>query len=193
MSSPGQVEDASVPFWRRGEHDLHHLRDELASVIEIMVKAHDLTDADREFLERRWRDQTVFMKGRVILNRRSFYLLRWLAVLGAVTVPALVSLTVTGSAAAAVRWATFALSLMVAAATAWEGLFRYGRRWQLYRRSLDAMRAEGWYFAGQVGSYKGKTGREAFEAFASTVERILKDYSEDYIHGIFEPDKKDEG
>jgi hypothetical protein len=55
------------------------------------------------------------------------------------------------------------------------------------------MRAEGWSFAAEIGSYKGGTGKVVFEAFASTVERILRDYSEDYIQGIFEPDKKDEG
>lgn len=193
-ATPGDEEDVSVSrSGDEGRRDLRHLNDELARVIEIMVKAHDLTEADREFLELRWRDQTVFMKDRVIRNRRSFYLLRWLAVVGAVAIPALVSLTVTGSAAAGIRWATFTLSLVVAVATAWETLFRYGRRWRLYRRSLDRMRAEGWAFAAQIGSYKGKKGKEALEAFASTVEGILRDYSEDYIQWIFEPDKKDEG
>jgi hypothetical protein len=170
------------PFDRGRRHpDLAALEDELNGLIEVI----NVTDEDRrKFLESRWRDQTLFMKKRVISNRSSFQWLRLVAVTGAVTVPALVSLNLGGEAGAAVRWITFVLSLLVAVATAWEQLYRFGRRWRLYRESLDQMRAEGWHFALGIGDYEKLGPDEAFIAFAERVEELLKRYSEDYMQDI---------
>ena len=161
-------------------------------MVAAMKQRHGLSPEQEEFVRRRWQAQTLFMKGRVILNRRSFYLLRWPAVLGAVVAPSLVGLTL-GGASQAIRWATFGITLVVAITTAWESVFRYGRRWRLYRQALDAMRAEGWAFAAGLDQYKGRDkGDESFRIFGEAVQRILRQSGEEYVHGVFEVDEGSE-
>jgi len=181
---------------RSDKHDRggHRVVRDLIDEMNALIAGLDLDPNQQRFMEYRWRDQTAFFRGRVQENRKYFYWLRMVAVVGAVTVPALVGLNVAGSAARGVKWSAFGLSLLVAIVTAWEQLFRFGQRWRLYRQALDAMRAEAWRFAQLLPPYSGKkhgepdnAHRSLFPLFAEKVEAIVKEFGEEYVEDVVVP------
>jgi histone H3/H4 len=66
-------------------------------------------------------------------NRKQAYGLRLTAITSAITVPSLVGLNLSGTGGIAVRWLTFALSLIAALSIAIITLFRSADRWLMYR------------------------------------------------------------
>lgn len=105
--------------------------------------------------------------------------------LGAVIVPALVSLNVIGAARTAILWVTFAVSLVVGMSAALEGFFRLGERWRHYRRRVEELKTEGWDYYELAGGYKGEADhRAAFPAFAAKVQMILAQEVEEFIAEI---------
>jgi hypothetical protein len=66
-------------------------------------------------------------------NRKQVYSLRLAAITSAITVPSLVGLDLSGTGGIAVRWLTFALSLVTALSIAIITLFRSADRWLMYR------------------------------------------------------------
>jgi hypothetical protein len=83
-----------------------------------LVDSLDLSDRQEQFLRSRWLDQVLWMERAASSARRRYYALRLFTVLGAVVIPALLSLNLTGNVDTAVDWATFAISLLVAASAA---------------------------------------------------------------------------
>jgi Protein of unknown function (DUF4231) len=61
--------------------------------------------------------------------------IRLTTVIGAVVVPALVSINAIGKTATVVTWLIFSISLVVALSAAIEGFFQLGARWRHYRSS----------------------------------------------------------
>ena len=88
-------------------------------------------------------------------TRTRYYALRLTTVVGAVIVPALVSINALGGAETAITWLTFAVSLVVAVSAAVEGFFRFGDRWRHYRSLVEELKSEGWDFH----ELSGPTGR----------------------------------
>jgi hypothetical protein len=107
-------------------------------------------------------------------------------VLGAVVIPALLSLSLTGSADTAVDWSTFAISLLVAASAAIDGFYHFGTRWRHYRGTVERLKSEGWSFAELSGPYhrRNATHSAVFPEFVSRVEQILGQEVEDYVEGV---------
>jgi hypothetical protein len=124
---------------------------ELMTELDALVGPLDELNAQqRRYLRDRWRPQVRFAEKRVESNRRWYYLWRVPRVVGALLLPPLASPTVDASWA---RWTALVVSLIVAVCTALEATFRFGNRWRLYRKMLDALRSERWAFAYHVGPY----------------------------------------
>lgn len=141
-----------------------------------------LPELRRRFLRSRWLDQLLWVEGRAIRNRNRYYFWRLITILGGVTVPALVTANLSGSARAPLYWITFAVSLLVAISAAVEGFFRYGERWRHYRRTAELLKTEGWQFFQLTGHYRRHiTYASAYELFASRVEDILQQDIDAYI------------
>jgi hypothetical protein len=122
------------------------------------------------------------MEGRASHARNRYYLLRLLVIGGGVLIPALVSLDLAGPGAAATKWATFGLSLIVAVSAALEGFFRYGERWRHYRRTVELLKAEGWRFLQFGGGYADFVGHaDAFPVFAGRVEELIGSNVETFV------------
>ena len=150
-----------------------------------MLESLPLTDLQKQFVRARWLDQLQWLGAQAGSNRRRYYTLRTLAIAGGVIVPALVSLDVRGEVAPAVSWITFALSLVVALATALEGFFRHGDRWRNYRRTTEALKSQGWQFFQLAGPYAAFPDHSAAHAtFAADVEAIINHDVETYITRI---------
>ena len=151
---------------------------DLAGFIETL----EVSEFQKNALRLRWLDQVNWLGARSRQARTRYYLLRMTALVSGVLVPALVSLSLTGTAAEAIRWVTFVLSLAVALSTAIEQFFNYGDRWRNYRRRAELLKIEGWQFFQLSGSYRRYDAHaEAYPKFASRVEEIIQEDVQVYI------------
>ena len=159
-----------------------------------LIDSIDLPDHQKQFLRSRWLDQVLWMERAAGRARLRYYTLRLFTVLGAVVIPAMLSLNLTGDAETAVKWTTFAISLLVAASAAIDGFFHFGTRWRHYRRTVERLKSEGWSFAELSGPYHRPNAahREAFPDFVSRVEQTLGQEVEDYVEGIAAPKPREE-
>jgi hypothetical protein len=160
-------------------------RDWLKQDFGALIDALNLDDLRKHFLRSRWLDQVLWMEGRSDHARRWYYGLRLVTIVGAVIIPALVSLTVSGPALVVVRWVTFGLSLAVAISSAVEEFFHYGDRWRHYRQTVELLKIEGWGFFQLSGPYSRRaTHADAYPKFAARVEEIIQRDVQVYISEI---------
>jgi hypothetical protein len=146
----------------------------------------DLGDRQRRFVRARWFDQLAWFEGKAKQAQRRYYVLRLVAIVGGLVVPALVSLNVRhGTVASTIAWATFAHSLVVGVSVAVDGFFNYGGRWRQYRRTAELLKGHGWQFYELVGVYGGyRTHRAAFSRFAAAVESLIAEDVETYLSKV---------
>ncbi|MBE0618497.1 MAG: DUF4231 domain-containing protein [Proteobacteria bacterium] len=174
-----------------GQHAYNEwLKADLGEVIGEL----ELSDLEKHFLKSRWLGQVLWMGGKASQCQLWHYALRVTAILGGVVVPALVGLQPANGQVPALRWATFGLSLVVAASVALEGFFRFGERWRHYRRSVESLQAEGWQFFQRCGPYAPLASHAAaFPEFARRVEELLGSEVEAYVTRVVkEPAGKQE-
>jgi hypothetical protein len=156
--------------------------DTLKQDLGELIAAVDLPELNKHFLRSRWLDQMVWAEGRANSARSRHYALRLIAIVGGVIVPALVSLNLQTSVAAAASWVTFTISLAVAICLALESFFRWGERWTHYRRLSELLKSEGWLFFQLAGPYKASgTHAGAYPEFATRVEAIVASDVETFI------------
>jgi hypothetical protein len=157
------------------------LQKDFASIIDGL----SLSEPERHFLRSRWLGYVLWMEDAAQRTRRRYYALRVIIAVGAVIVPALVSLNVIGSAKTAILWITFAVSLVVGVSAALEGFFRLGERWRHYRQRVEQLKAEGWDYYQLTGAYTGMTDHhEAFPAFVANVQSVLAQEVDEFIADI---------
>jgi hypothetical protein len=164
------------------------LKQDLGSLIDAL----EITELQKHFLHSRWLDQVLWMEGKADHAQKRYYLFRLTAIVGGVTVPALVSLNL-GSTGVMVyiRWATFVISLLVAVSVAVEEFFHYGERWRHYRSSVERLKIEGWEFFQLSGQYRDLKHAEAYPVFAEKVEDILRHEGDAYISEVVREKKKE--
>jgi hypothetical protein len=149
------------------------------------INSLELEEVQKYALRSRWLDQVVWMGGRANHARNRYYTLRLITIIGGVIVPALVSLTASGTGAIIIRWLTFSISLAVALSAAIEEFFRYGDRWRNYRRSAELLKIEGWNFIQMSGPYRRyENHAHAYSKFAAQVEDIIQRDVQVYISDI---------
>ena len=122
-------------------------------------------------------------------TRARYYALRLTTVVGAVVVPALVSINAVGGTKSSVTWLAFSFSLVVAVSAAVEGFFRFGERWRHYRSLVEELKSEGWEFYELSGRYRahGATHKSAFPKFVDRVNDVLRRETQAYIAEIASP------
>jgi hypothetical protein len=159
-----------------------HLARDLGKLIDSL----DLPAHHEQYLRLRWLDQVLWMTRAAGKARSRYYALRLVTVLGAVVIPGLVSLNLTGKSDDAVSWLTFAISLVVAASAAVEAFFHYGARWRHYRGTVERLKSEGWTYAELSGHYNhpDATHRGAFNDFVARVEQTLGQEAQEYVEGV---------
>jgi hypothetical protein len=160
--------------------------DPLARDLGKLIDSLELAEHQGHYLRARWLDQVLWMERTAGRARRRYYGLRLVTVLGAVVIPALVSLNLTGDAEDAVSWLTFAISLVVAGTAAVEAFFHFGARWRHYRGTVERLKSEGWTYAELSAHYHqpNATHSSAFNDFVARVEQTLGQEAEEYVEGV---------
>ena len=156
----------------------NQLKQEFGEIIEGL----NLGELQKRFLLGRWLDQVLWFESNARSNQRRYYALRLITIVCGVVVPALVSLNVRkDEVAQTLAWATFGLSLVVAISAAVEAFFRYGERWRTFRRTAEALKAQGWQFFELGGPYQAPDHATAFPSFAAQVEIVVQQDVEAFI------------
>ena len=175
--------ETSYPDWLKSEFD--SLIDEL-----------DVDEQRKRFLKSRWLDQVIWTEGKASRARNRYYLLRLTTVVGALLVPALVSLDPSDETLHdAARIATWVVSLVVAISAAVEQFFHFGDRWRNYRRTAERLKAEGWLYLQLSGPYARDraTHEAAYPSFAIRVEELIQADVDAYLTEVAgEKEKKRE-
>ena len=156
---------------------------ELASLVDELE-----VDAMRKrFLNARWLEQLVWFEQKAAQARDRYYRLRLTTVIGAVILPALVTVDAgSDGLGTSVRAATWLVSLVVAASAATEQLFHFGERWRNYRQTAERLKAEGWLFLELSGRYANGASTHASEvaAFLARVEELVRSDVDAYLTEI---------
>jgi hypothetical protein len=159
----------------------------LRTDLEKLAASFQLTDEHRHFVSSRWLETVLWMEAAAQRTRTRYYALRLTTVVGAVIVPALVSINAVGGAEAAITWLTFAVSLVVAVSAAIEGFLRFGDRWRHYRSLAEELKTEGWDFNELSGPYRAEDHETAFPTFVERVNGLLRRETQEYIEEIARP------
>lgn len=172
--------------------------DFLKNDIGALIDALELPDLNKHFLRSRWLDQVLYTEKRAIQTQKQYNTFRMMTIIGGVTIPALVSLNLSGTVASYMHWVTFAISLIVAVSSAVEGFFRFGDRWRHYRETAELQKIEGWQFFQLSGPYRRFNKHvDAYHLFASRVEEIIRRDVAVYVAQVTqerkEQDKPEEG
>lgn len=168
---------------------------ELRETFVRLIDTAELDDRQRDFFRSRWLDQVLWMSDRAAKAQRSYYRLRLITVVGAVVVPALVSLSVLdGRLGDTAQVATWIVSIVVAVSAAVEGFFQFGQRWRNYRGTVERLKMEGWLYLQRAGPYSGDgtSHGTAYAAFAARVEELIKSDVDVYLTEVAVEKQKQE-
>lgn len=170
--------------------------DWLKSEFGEVIAQLDVAEQRKRYLKSRWLDQVVWTEGKASRARNRYYALRLMTVVGALLIPALVSVNPGDDALDdAVRVATWVVSLVVAISAALEQFFHFGDRWRNYRRTAERLKAEGWLYFQLSGPYGAERASHetAYPAFALRIEELLQSDVDAYLTEVaVEREKKRE-
>ena len=159
----------------------HGLKQEMGP----LIKALGLGEAAQSYLTSRWLDQLTWMEGKAARAQAWYYGLRLAAILGGLFIPVLVGWQGATTYSEVSRVVAGVLGAVVAGASAVEGFFRFGERWQHYRRTAEGLKAEFWRYSQLSGPYKDSPDSgHAFPTFVERVEHTLGDELETYFTAI---------
>ena len=157
------------------------------------MQSFQLSDDQRHFIASRWLENVLWMERAAQQTRTRYFALRLTTIIGAVIVPALVSINAVGGAKAAITWITFVVSLVVALSAAVEGFFRFGDRWRHYRSLVEELKSEGWSYHELNGPYAGRRrhARVGVPQLRRACERAARPRDADLHLGHCEPRARD--
>ena len=141
----------------------------------------------QQALQARYISYIDWLERAAVRSRRGHYLMRMTAAVGGVIVASMSSAEVLGDPAAAVKWILLGTSLAVGVSLAVDGFLNLGERWRHYRRSVEALKSQGWRFVQRTGAYAGLADADAARAFAATVEDLIDEETGSYVKGPARP------
>src|SRR5919197_20053 len=152
--------------------------------LDQLISALDISELHKHSLRSRWLDQVLWVEKKASHCQRWYYILRLIAIVGGVIVPALVGLNLANNqfASGFVQGTTFVLSMIVAICVATEEFFHFGERWRHYRSTAERLKIEGWQFFQLAGPYQNfKDHNEAYSSFATRTESIHQQEVDVYV------------
>lgn len=125
------------------------------------------------FINEEWLGNLLDVDQRAHGYKSMYYILRFVAVVGGVLLP----FFAVGGRNIEV---TSLLSVVVAASVGWEAAFRYGEKWQLFRRMSVELESAGVLFLEKFRRGQSAVEEKEFLTFVERVQRILKKKVEAY-------------
>lgn len=163
----------------RGGYNVKAFRAQIRAMHEAAAPSFLKDNPVREsFWCHKWERTVIYAASRVEDNRRRFYGYRLVAAISAVVVPSLVGLDLSGTGGEAIRWLTFALSLVAAIATTIITLYRFPDRWLIYLKLRNDLSSSGW---GLLNSPSDPDAAWAafYDATTSTITGFDAQYSDE--------------
>jgi len=163
-------------------------QDDFNSIIDSLA----LQDIQKQFLKSRWLNQVLWMESRANSNQRYYYCLRLITIIGALLIPALVTLSSTITDYELVlKVITGVISLFVAISAAVEQFFNFGNRWRHYRQTVENLKIEAWRYFQLSDSYRGYSNHsDAYPDFVSIVENAIRHDVDVYVTEIVKDEKQ---
>ena len=158
-----------------------YLKKEFTELIDML----DITDSQKRFMISRWLEQLLWFEGRAGRASKWSNRFRVTNVVGGVTIPALVSLSLNNNPLGdkvEIGWIAFGLSQIVAVSAALEEYFRFNDKRTAYRKAAEVLKSEGWKFLQLSGSYQEYANhQEAYPTFALRVEQFIQEDVQAFI------------
>ena len=154
-----------------------------------LLKKLELGDTQRNaHLEARWLQYVDWWDSRASKAKWKYLGLRSTVVVGGALIPALVGLremAAQASYAGCFAVASIIVSLLIAICTGLDSLFGYGDIWREKRIAAEMIKSEGFCFLELTGKYAPfTTHRDAYQAFAASVEDIILKEIKEYIVAV---------
>ena len=118
-------------------------------------------------------------------SRKTFYILRTMALVSAISVPSLVGLDLSGTGGSVVRWLAFTLSLITAIVTGIVTLYRLGDRWLMYRTHRDDLIAIGWALVKDRGP-NTEEDQQVWTGFIAATGKSVAQYNKTYATAVIQ-------
>ncbi len=162
--------------------------------LERAIDQVHMTDDRKEWMKDRWLEQVRWFDHKAEVANDWHYLLRIVAICGAILVPVLVSLD-TGHHTKnlwfwnSIRPAIIVIGIIVAISVGLDEFFHWGDRWRNYRRTAELLKVEGWSFLEGAGRYQDHGNHAGyhnkfFPLFATKVEDTIRRDVETYLTRI---------
>ena len=135
----------------RGGYNMRAFRAQIRAMHEAAAPFLKDDLARKSFWCHKWERSVIYAAGRVEDNRVRFYGYRLVAAISAVVVPSLVGLDLSGEGGEAIRWLTFAFSLVAALSTTIVTLYRFPDRWLIYLKLRNDLSSSGWALLNSPG------------------------------------------
>lgn len=171
---------------RFGSRAAHRVNDEVTDLEEAIARL-DLSDTQHRALRARYIGYVDWLERAALRSRRGHYVMRMTAAVGGVIVASMSSAEVLGNPGGAVKWILLGTSLAVGVSLAVDGFLNLGERWRHYRRSVEALKSQGWRFVQRTDRYAGLDDRAAALMFAAAVEDLIDEETGSYVKGPAKP------
>jgi hypothetical protein len=157
-----------------------------------------LSDQQRGTIKERYRFLMSEYRRRLWMYAILFYCLRITMTVGSLTVPALLSLSVSPSQADMLKWLTWSISLAVTTANGLITLFKVDKRFFMLHSVAERLRTETWQYLSLAGRYSGHYGSykpthaNQYVYYTSQMEKVrMKHIEEEFIRqaDISDPNK----
>lgn len=155
---------------------------------DMFERLTDLAPQQRDTIKERYRFLMNEYRRRLWMYAVLFYVLRITMTVGSLTVPALLSLSVSPDDASLLKWLTWAISLAVTTANGLITLFKVDKRFFMLHSVAERLRTETWQFLSLSGRYSGHYGGDKpthanqYVYYTSQLEKVrMKHIEEEFV------------
>ena len=150
--------------------------------LEHLVNGIEDVKPYHDYLKHRWISMILWWNGRAVDARTKYTRLRFITVVGGVTIPVLTTVSMRPGWSASMTILIAIVGAIVAGSAAWEGVANYGDIWREKRRAAELLKVEGWQFLQLTGPYEQDTEHKtAFPRFAGAVEAMIAKEVGEYL------------
>lgn len=145
-----------------------------SNLTDMIAKTSRRLDASKQaFLQEYWLSNLLSIDRRAHGYKAMYFILRFVAIVGSVVLP---FFTITGLTVPAVT-----LSCLIAACAGWEAFFRYGEKWQLFRRMSVEMEDIGVRYLQTSVSEAVSAEDLAYQRLVEKIQSVIKKKVEGYV------------